>query len=90
MGSIKSRENAPVSWRLTPAGFVNGRNMLKIVLVPSSARVGITCAMAGWCIGGHHETNARFGKRSFDDLRVDIDMTLMPIWVSASRQPRPI
>ena len=42
MGLISSRANAPVSWRVTPAGLVNGPRMLNIVRVPSSARVGIT------------------------------------------------
>ena len=33
---------APVNWRLTPAGLVNGPRMLKIVRTPSSTRAGIT------------------------------------------------
>src|SRR6056297_4347931 len=51
IGRMRSRENAPVSCRFTPAGLVSGPRMLKIVRVPSSARTGPTWAIAGWCIG---------------------------------------
>jgi hypothetical protein len=47
IGRIIARENAPVSCRFTPAGFVRGPRMLKIVRVASSVRVGITWPMAG-------------------------------------------
>jgi len=51
IGLSSACENAPVSWNLTPAGFVRGPRMLKTVRVPSSSRAGMTCFIAEWCIG---------------------------------------
>jgi hypothetical protein len=51
MGKIRSIAKAPVSCRFTPAGLVSGPRMLKIVFEPSSCRTGMTCFIAGWCIG---------------------------------------
>src|SRR6056297_2951790 len=85
IGRMRSRENAPVNCRFTPAGLVSGPRMLKIVLVPNSARTGPTWAMAGWCIGAIMKAipTSRRARSTVSTPTI----TLMPICVSASAAP---
>ncbi len=59
--------------------------MLKIVRVPSSWRVGITWAIAGWCIGAI--MNAIPASSSARSTTSGPTITFTPIWVRASAAP---
>ncbi len=51
IGRTHSGANTPTSWRGALAGLDNGPSRLKIVLVPSSTRVGATWRVALWWRG---------------------------------------
>src|SRR5262249_51407145 len=52
-GSTQFLANTPVTCRLTPAGLERGPRRLKIVLVPSSTRVGPTYFIDAWWAGAN-------------------------------------
>ncbi len=43
----------PITWRVAPAGLVNGPRKLNSVRTASSLRTGTTCLMAAWCSGAN-------------------------------------
>ena len=55
----RRRPPTPSSWRVAPAGFVNGPRRLNAVRTPISRRVGPACRIAGWKFGREHEGEPR-------------------------------
>ena len=55
IGSTHSSENTPSTCRVTLAGFEIGPSRLKIVRMPSSARIGAQCFIDGWYIGAQRK-----------------------------------
>src|SRR6267142_156574 len=49
--SVNSGRGTPTSWRVAPAGFVNGPSRLNAVRTPSSRRTGAAWRIDGWNVG---------------------------------------